>query len=130
VSRLRVAIFLAAATAVLAAAAGAATPRGELSYEDNVRARGSIAVAVTVRRPAAFRVLLRAPTAGRTRLFLLGRTAPRVGPLFDTRTTACEGAAGSFFCRGSFEALPAGTYTFRIVHRGRRAAHVELTVRW
>ena len=47
----------------------------------------------------------------------------------DTTTYACEGAAGSWYCRGAFEPLPRGTYTFR-VRRDGPAAHVELTVRW
>lgn len=115
---------------MLATTAGAATRPGKLTYEDTVRPRGSVEVTVTVRRPAAFRIVLRTPTAGRTKLILLGETAPNVGPIIDTRTTACEGAAGSLYCRASLEPLPAGTYTFRIVRRAQQAAHVELTVRW
>ena len=74
--------------------------------------------------------LLRVPTEGRARLFLLGKKAPKGGPLIDTKTSSCEGAAGSFFCKASFEPLPKGTYAWRISWLGRQAAHVELTVRW
>lgn len=85
---------------------------------------------MTVHRPAAFRIVMRTPTQGRTRLFLTGAHAPTGGALIDTKTYACEGAAGSFYCRGNFEALPKGTYTFRIRRDGTAPAHVELTVRW
>ena len=111
-------------------AAGAAPQKGRVVYHETVPAGGAVAVTVRVRGPAAFRILLKAPTQGRTKLFLLGRTAPRGGPLIDTKTFACEGAAGSFFCRGAYEPLPAGKYTFRITHTGRGPAPVELTVRW
>ena len=36
----------------------------------------------------------------------LGKHAPTGGPLIDTATTACDGAAGSFYCKGSYEPLP------------------------
>jgi hypothetical protein len=75
-------------------------------------------------------VQLRTSTQGRTRLFLLGRNAPGGGALLDTATTACEGAAGSFYCNGAYEPLPRGTYTFRIVRVSGRATPVTLTVRW
>ena len=88
----------------------------------------------TTHRPASFRVLLRVPTAGRAKLFLLGKHAPKGGPLIQTSNTspatACEGAAGSFYCRASYEPLPRGTYTWRIHWNGPQPAHVELTVRW
>ncbi|MBA2641682.1 MAG: hypothetical protein H0U82_01980 [Actinobacteria bacterium] len=87
---------------------------------------------ITTHRAPAFRVLLRAPTQGRAKLFLLGKKAPQGGPLIDTKTYACQGAAGSFYCKGSYEKLPAGTYTWRIawVGVGKMPAHVELSVRW
>jgi hypothetical protein len=59
-----------------------------------------------------------------------GRRAPRGGPLIDTKTYACEGAAGSFYCRAAYEPLPRGTYRWRIRWLGAKPAHVELTVRW
>lgn len=52
------------------------------------------------------------------------------GPLIDTNDFACEGAAGSFYCKAAFEPLPKGTYTWRIRWFGNQPAHVELTVRW
>jgi len=92
----------------------------------------STQISVTVRKAAAFRILMRTSTQGRTRLFLLGRHAPRGGALIDTRTHACDGAAGSFYCKGSYESLPPGTYTFRVVFNGTtpQPADLVLTVRW
>ncbi len=77
-------------------------------------------------------MLLRVPTAGRAKLFLLGKTAPKPGLLIDTKTFACQGAAGSFFCKASYEPLPKGKYTWKIAWVGtpKKPAHVELTVRW
>jgi hypothetical protein len=75
-------------------------------------------------------VLLRVPTQGRARLFLRGKAAPKVGPLIDTKTHSCQGAAGSFYCRAAYEPLPKGRYTWRISWTGKKPAHVELTVRW
>lgn len=85
-----------------------------------------------VHRGPAFRVLLRVPTQGRARLFLTGKSAPKGGALIDTKTFHCEGAAGSFYCKASYEKLPADTYTWRIAWIGvaKVPAHVELTVRW
>jgi hypothetical protein len=123
----RAALLLALCALTLVPAASAA---GRLAYEDTVAARGSTSVRITVRRAAAFRVVLRVPTRGRGQLFLDGRTAPRGGPLIDTKTYGCEGAAGSLHCRASYEPLPRGTYTWRIRWLGNAPAHVELTVRW
>lgn len=128
--RLGVAALVAAAclaAPVLAQAAG-----GRVFFEDTVPSGASSSVTITTHRAASFRVLLRVPTAGRAKLYLLGKRAPKGGPLIDTKTYACEGAAGSFYCRGAYEPLPAGTYTWRIAWVGtpRRPAHVELTVRW
>ena len=109
---------------------------GKLFFEDTIPSGKSTAVSVTTQKPASFRVLLRAPTTGRAKLFLLGKNAPKGGPLIDTKTYACEGAAGSFYCKGSYEPLPKGTYTWRltwtsVTKRGpKMPAHVELTVRW
>ena len=86
----------------------------KLYFEDTIPSGKSTAVSVTTQKPAAFRVLLRVPTAGRAKLFLLGRHAPKGGPLIDTKTYACEGAAGSYYCKGSYEPLPKGTYTWRL----------------
>ncbi len=94
----------------------------------------SSSVTIQTHKAASFRVLLRVPTQGRAKLFLFGKTAPKGGPLIDTSPTAqapaCEGAAGSFYCRASYEPLPKGTYTWRIRWLGKGQAHVELTVRW
>jgi hypothetical protein len=121
-------LALAACGLVLAPAAAGAG--GRLSFEDTVAARSSTSVRITVRKAAAFRVVLKVPTRARAQLFLEGRTAPKGGPLIDTRSYGCEGATGSLFCRGAYEALPRGTYTWRIRWLGRSPAHVGLTVRW
>ena len=105
-------------------------------FEDTVPSGSSSSVTIQTHRAASFKVLLRVPTAGRAKLFLLGKTAPKGGVLIDTKTYACDGAAGSFYCKGSYEPLPKGTYTWRITwvsmqkHGPKMPAHVELTVRW
>jgi hypothetical protein len=105
-------------------------------FEDTVPSGLSSSVTIQTHRAAAFKVLLRVPTAGRAKLFLLGKSAPKGGALIDTKTYACDGAAGSFYCKGSYEPLPKGTYTWRITwvsmqkHGPKMPAHVELTVRW
>ena len=94
---------------------------------------GTRQVSVTVHRPAAFKILMRTSTQGRTKLYLLGKHAPKGGPLIDTKTYKCDGAAGSWYCKGSYEALPAGTYTFRVVFTSSVPTNpggLELTVRW
>lgn len=108
----------------------AALAKGHVFFEDTIPAGKSSSVTFTVHRAASFRVLLRVPTQGRAKLFLTGKTAPKGGPLIDTKTYACEGAAGSYHCRASYEPLPRGTYTWRIRWNGVQPAHVELTVRW
>ena len=91
---------------------------------------------ITTHKAASFRVLLRVPTQGRAKLFLTGKHAPKGGALIDTKTHACQGAAGSFYCKAAYEPLPKGTYTWRVtwvsvVQAGpKMPAHVELTVRW
>jgi hypothetical protein len=125
----RCAVILALAVAVaFPAVAGA----GKIYLDESMPRVSSTQVTVTVRRPAAFKILMRTSTQGRTKLFLLGKHAPKGGPLIDTKTYACEGAAGSLYCKGSYEPLPAGAYTFRVVRAGATAqpAHLELTVRW
>ena len=121
------AVALASVVALsLPAAAGAAT----VHLEQFVVTGGSVQVSVVVRKPASFSVLLRTRTIGRTQLVLLGRHAPRGGPLLDTATTRCDGAAGSYYCSASYEPLPPGTYTFRVRRPSGFGTHVELTVRW
>ena len=125
----RTIVLFATLALAVAASSSAATPR-KLFYEDMLPAHGAGTVSLTVRGPASFRIVMRTSTQGRTRLYLLGKTAPKGGPLIDTKTHACEGAAGSFYCQGSYEPLPRGTYTFRIRRDGAAPTHVQLTVRW
>ena len=123
----------AAVVAVVAASALAlpgAAGAGSVHLEQFVATGGSVQVSVVVRRAASFSVLLRTRTVGRTRLLLLGAHAPKGGPLIDTATTRCDGAAGSWYCKGSYEPLPPGTYTFRVTRPSGFGTHVELTVRW
>lgn len=121
------------AALVLALVAGTASAaRGTFFFEDTVPSGKSSSVTITTRRAAAFSVLMRVPTAGRAKLYLLGKTAPKGGPLIDTKRFACQGAAGSFLCKAAYEPLPAGRYTWKIAWLGtpKKAARVELTVRW
>jgi hypothetical protein len=125
---------------VLPVAALAAPPAAKVFFEDSIPSGSSSSVTITTHRSASFRVLLRVPTAGKAKLFLLGKKAPKGGPLIQTSNTspnpACQGAAGSFYCKASYESLPKGKYTWRItwvstVQAGpKMPAHVELTVRW
>jgi hypothetical protein len=125
-ARLVAATLVVALALVLPGGAGA----GSVRLEQHVAPQGFVQVTIVVRKHASFSVLLRTRTQGRTQLFLLGKTAPDGGPLIDTATYACEGAAGSFYCSGAFEPLPPGTYTFRVNRRSGGGANVELTVRW
>lgn len=128
------ALVIVGVLAVLATTSAKASPTAQISFEDTVPAGKSSYVRFTTHRAASFRVVLRVPTQGRAQLFLLGKKAPKGGPLIETSTSAqgsgCEGAAGSFFCRAAFEPLPKGTYAWRIRWLGKQPAHVELTVRW
>src|SRR5688500_6362381 len=110
--RVRSVLLVGCLTGTLGLSATAAAA-SKLVFEDRIKAGASSSVSVTTTRAAAFRISLKAPTAVRTRLFLTGASAPKGGALIDTKTTECEGAAGSFFCRGAFEPLPKGTYKFR-----------------
>ena len=124
----------AAATALVVSALALAVPgvarAGSVQLEQFVSTGGTVQVSVVVRKAASFSVLLRTRTIGRTQLLLIGTHAPKGGPLLDTATTRCDGAAGSYYCKGSFEPLPAGTYTFRVVRPSGFGTHIELTVRW
>ncbi|HXG77092.1 MAG TPA: hypothetical protein VNJ53_11015 [Gaiellaceae bacterium] len=122
--------LLAAGLLALALVPTAALAKSRLVLEETVQPGRSATVTVTTQRRASFAVVLRVPTQGRARLYLTGRSVPRGGPLMDTKTYACEGAAGSFYCRGAYEPLPRGTYTWRVAWAGRAPAHVVLTVRW
>jgi hypothetical protein len=127
--RLVILAFLVGSVALASASAASA---GTIEYRNVIGPKGTAQVAVRVFRPAAFHLLLRTSTHGRTRLYLEGKTAPGGGPLIDTQTYACEGAAGSFYCEGAFEALPPGIYTFRVEYRGTTPERtgIELTIRW
>ena len=129
---MRLLVLVAAVGATVAIPAVAFAAGGKVFFEDTVPSGKASSVTIKTHRAPAFRVLLRAPTQGRAKLFLLGKKAPKGGPLIDTRTYACEGAAGSFYCKGAYEKLPAGTYTWRIAWVGvaKMPARVELTVRW
>lgn len=122
---------------VLSAAAGAcvlALPgigrAGSVHLEQYVASGSSVQVGVVVRKHASFSVLLRTRTVGRTQLRLLGAHAPKGGPLIDTKTTACEGAAGSWYCKARYEPLPPGAYVFRVIRNSGFGTNIELTVRW
>ncbi len=115
--------------AVSLAAAASAASAGRIVYTNVVPKKGSKEFTVRVHKAAAFSIRLQVPTQGRARLYLSGATAPSGGPLFDTKT-GCEGTAGSIFCEGSFEPLPAGLYTFKVRWDGPAKARFQLTVRW
>ena len=98
--------------------------------EDTIPRGRSSSLTVTTQREASFKIVLRVPTQGRAKLFLTGGNAPKGGPLIDTKTYDCEGAAGSFYCRAAYDPLPKATYTFRISWVGKAPARVKLIVRW
>jgi hypothetical protein len=102
---------------------------GKVSFEDTIPSGKSSSVTFSVHQGAVFRVLLRVPTRGRAKLFLVGKSVPK-GVLIDTKTHVCEGAAGSLTCRLTYDPLPAGTYTWRISWTGPKAASVVLRLRW
>ena len=104
------------------------TAAADNGYRD--RLRGATGTA-HVRLDARFAQGLR--DARRYRVYLLGMHAPKRGPLIDTKTYHCDGAAGSWYCKGSYEALPPGTYTFRVVFATSAPTNpggLELTITW
>ncbi len=123
-------VVLAVFVAVLALLAPSVASAGSVHLEQFVSSGSSVQVSVVVRKPAGFSILLRTRTQGRTQLYLLGKKAPKGGTLVDTANTACEGAAGSYYCQGSYEKLPPGVYTFRVARRTGFGTNIELTVRW
>jgi hypothetical protein len=127
VRRVSILAALAGACVLALPAAGQA---GSVHLEQYVASGSSVQIGVVVRKHASFSVLLRTRTVGRTQLRLLGAHAPKGGPLIDTSTTACEGAAGSWYCKASYEPLPPGTYVFRVVRRSGFGTNIELTVGW
>ena len=120
---------LAVALGVFVALPATALAKGKVVYDTIVPRGGSSSVTITTHDPASFRVVLRVQPQGRAKLFLIGKNAPKGGPLIDTQTHVCGGTAPRV-CRSSFEPLPKGTYTWRVTWSGVGAAHVELTVRW
>ena len=126
---MRTLVLLAVAVAAFAIPA-TALAKGKLFLEDTVPAGKSSSVTITTHRTASFRVVLRVPTQGRAQLFLTGKAVRKSRLLIDVKTYGCEGAAGSSYCRGAYEPLPKGTYTWRVRWLGKTPAHVELTVRW
>ena len=118
------------APVLVLAVAATAMAAADVTYNDSVRVGKPVSITVRTYRPTAFKVLLRVQTQGRTQLFLTGKNAPKGGALIDTKTYACEGAAGSYYCKASYDALPAGTYTWRIVRVSGPKEVTTLTVRW
>jgi hypothetical protein len=138
---MRILVTLAAVLAAVALPATAlAVGPAKVFFEDTIPSGSASSVTITTHRAASFKVLLRVPTAGRAKLYLLGKKAPKGGPLISTSNvkegSGCGGAAGSFYCKASYEALPKGTYTWRITWVSmakagpKMPAHVELTVTW
>jgi hypothetical protein len=121
-----------AALALVFGASVALAAGGKVAFQDTVPSGKASSVTINTYHAASFKVLMRVPTAGRAKLFLLGKKAPKPGLLIDTKTFGCQGAAGSFICQASYEPLPKGKYTWKIAWVGtpKKAAHVELTVRW
>ena len=136
---MRIAVASLVVALLVPAVAVGAMP-GKVYFQDMIPSGSASSVTITTHKAASFKVLLRVPTAGRARLYLLGKHAPKGGPLIRTSNTspsnACQGAAGSFYCSASYEPLPKGTYTWRITwvstpgQGPRMPAHVELTLRW
>jgi hypothetical protein len=134
-------LVLAAVAVVALLVPAVALAKSQVFFEDMIPSGSSSSVTFTTHKAASFRIRLRVPTAGRAKLFLLGKHAPKGGPLIHTSNTSanssgCQGAAGSFYCTASFEPLPKGTYTWKITWVSvtqagpKMPAHVELTVRW
>ena len=71
--KLRATILVVTVAAVFPAVAQA----GKVYLEDKLPRIGSTQVTVTVRKPAAFRVLMRTSTQGRTKLFCSASTPRR-----------------------------------------------------
>ena len=130
-----------AAVAIALVVPAVALAKSQVYLEDTIPSGSSSSVTFTTHKAASFRIRLRVPTAGRAKLFLLGKHAPKGGPLIKTSNTSanssgCQGAAGSFYCIASYEPLPKGTYTWKVTWVSvtqagpKMPAHVELTVRW
>jgi hypothetical protein len=124
--------FVAAAAAAAALALPASALAGTATL-DRTLARGKgrhARVLVHLAQPAPFHVLLRLPTSSRFRLYVRNALAPEKLLLIDSATYGCEGAAGSFYCEGSYEALPAGNWYLSVWKLTKPRAHVRLEVSW
>ena len=130
VPRVRRLLLLAVASGACVLALPGMGLAGSVHLEQYVASGSSVQVGVVVRKHASFSVLLRTRTVGRTQLRLLGTHAPKGGPLIDTSTTRCEGAAGSWYCKARYEPLPPGNYVFRVVRNSGFGTNIELTVSW
>ena len=108
----------------------AAVSAASVTYRDTIATGKTGQVSVTARAAAAFAVSLRVPAGGRTQLFLLGAKAPKGGALLDTATTSCPRKGTVRICSGRYEALPPGTYTWRVKRVSGASGNVALTVRW
>jgi hypothetical protein len=128
--RTRLLAFAATVVAAGIAVASALAAGSSVVYTETVAKGKPLALSLTTRRAASFHVLLQVRTQGRTRLFLSGKHAPKGGALIDTKTSSCEGAAGSFYCEGSYEPLPAGTYTWKIQRVSGPKETITLTLKW
>ena len=65
------------ALALALAAPAAFAAGGKVTFEDNVPSGKSSSVTIRTHKAASFSVRMRVPTAGRAKLFLLGKTAPK-----------------------------------------------------
>ena len=85
---------------------------------------------VVAAKPAAFKVRLVVPKAAHVTLSLTGVHAPKGGPLIDTATFGCTVAGALRTCTASYEALPAGRYTWVVRKLSAAPAAVKLRVRY
>jgi len=87
-------------------------------------------VTVTTRKPA-FGVTLRVGPGVVAQLYLKGKHAPKSSaPLIDTADGGCPTLGDEVVCRGSYEKLPAGRYTWKLVTTATAPAHVRLKIHW
>ena len=68
--------FLLGALVLAFGASVALAAGGKVAFQDTVPSGKSSSVTVNPHHAAAFKVVLRVPTAGRAKLFLLGKKAP------------------------------------------------------
>ncbi len=77
--------LVAALAALTVTAVAAAATLAKVTYQDVLPKAGTGQVTFKTQRAASFSIVLRVPTQGRARLYLLGAKAPKGGPLIDTR---------------------------------------------